>query len=70
MTKLRRFFRRWWLDQLAALLAAAEVYVTLGFKLPYSDDIPQEIRGLVIIAIIVAARILALIQSRREAGRG
>lgn len=50
---------------LAGIFAAAEFVVTSGYRLPYSDEIPQGAR-LTIIALIIVLRVYLGWRAQRE----
>lgn len=56
----------WKLLILAGVLTGAEFAVSLGFKLPGSDLIPVELRGLAIAALGLVAFILRTLAARSE----
>jgi len=51
---------------LAGVMTAAEALVTMGFPLPFSDQIPQWLRAAIIFLITGAAFGLRTLATRRE----
>lgn len=64
MTAIWRRLKGYRLLALAGVMTAAEAAVAMGVPLPFSDQIPQTARALVIAAIGAAAFVLRVLAQR------